>query len=133
MLHSKKLYSIFCHMYKSKDNGKCTCLHSKILGRPGLKGMPLLFGLFQGYYWDLGYICILKVGSLPTSSCIFCFQHWQIPLGRRFRSLKIWFVLRLYGITGIQKHIRKVSDEKCCMTSTLYNTTIRPMAILAFY
>ncbi|KAL0273788.1 UNVERIFIED_CONTAM: hypothetical protein PYX00_006381 [Menopon gallinae] len=36
-----------------------------------------------------------------------CSQHWQIPLGRRFRSLKLWFVLRLYGVENIQKHIRK--------------------------
>lgn len=35
------------------------------------------------------------------------FRHWQIPLGRRFRSLKIWFVLRLYGIQKIQMYIRK--------------------------
>lgn len=35
------------------------------------------------------------------------YRHWQIPLGRRFRSLKIWFVLRIYGAEGIRKHIRK--------------------------
>ncbi|XP_065836685.1 aromatic-L-amino-acid decarboxylase-like [Oscarella lobularis] len=35
------------------------------------------------------------------------YMHWQVPLGRRFRSLKLWFVLRLFGITGIQNHIRK--------------------------
>ena len=34
------------------------------------------------------------------------YRHWQIPLGRRFRSLKLWFVLRLYGVEGIQAHIR---------------------------
>ncbi|KAF5298428.1 hypothetical protein FQR65_LT01206 [Abscondita terminalis] len=34
------------------------------------------------------------------------YRHWQIPLGRRFRSLKLWFVLRIYGIDGLQKHIR---------------------------
>ncbi|RXG54183.1 Aromatic-L-amino-acid decarboxylase [Armadillidium vulgare] len=34
------------------------------------------------------------------------YRHWQIPLGRRFRSLKLWFVMRLYGKSGIQKHIR---------------------------
>uniref|UniRef100_A0A3B4DV82 Aromatic-L-amino-acid decarboxylase n=1 Tax=Pygocentrus nattereri TaxID=42514 RepID=A0A3B4DV82_PYGNA len=33
--------------------------------------------------------------------------HWQIPLGRRFRSLKIWFVFRMYGLRGLQDHIRK--------------------------
>ncbi|XP_034939789.1 aromatic-L-amino-acid decarboxylase [Chelonus insularis] len=35
------------------------------------------------------------------------YRHWQIPLGRRFRSLKLWFVLRLYGIENLQKFIRK--------------------------
>ena len=34
------------------------------------------------------------------------YRHWQIPLGRRFRSLKLWFVMRLYGVEGIQAHIR---------------------------
>jgi aromatic-L-amino-acid decarboxylase len=34
------------------------------------------------------------------------YRDWQIPLGRRFRSLKIWFVLRSYGIEGLQAHIR---------------------------
>ncbi|CAG4963954.1 unnamed protein product [Colias eurytheme] len=33
--------------------------------------------------------------------------HWQIPLSRRFRALKLWFVLRNYGISGLQKHIRE--------------------------
>lgn len=35
------------------------------------------------------------------------YRDWQIPLGRRFRSLKIWFVLRTYGINGLKAHIRK--------------------------
>uniref|UniRef100_A0A671XC76 Aromatic-L-amino-acid decarboxylase n=1 Tax=Sparus aurata TaxID=8175 RepID=A0A671XC76_SPAAU len=34
-------------------------------------------------------------------------RHWQIPLGRRFRSLKLWFVFRMYGLSGLQAHIRK--------------------------
>ncbi|XP_008553532.1 3,4-dihydroxyphenylacetaldehyde synthase-like [Microplitis demolitor] len=34
------------------------------------------------------------------------YRHWQIPLGRRFRSLKLWFVLRIYGVSGLQKYIR---------------------------
>ncbi|XP_015602409.1 aromatic-L-amino-acid decarboxylase isoform X1 [Cephus cinctus] len=36
------------------------------------------------------------------------YRHWQIPLGRRFRALKLWFVLRLYGIEGLQNHIRRM-------------------------
>ncbi|RGP78450.1 aromatic-l-amino-acid decarboxylase [Fusarium longipes] len=34
------------------------------------------------------------------------YRDWQIPLGRRFRSLKLWFVMRSFGISGLQKHIR---------------------------
>lgn len=35
------------------------------------------------------------------------YRDWQIPLGRRFRSLKIWFVLRSYGLQGLRNYIRK--------------------------
>ncbi|TRY63219.1 hypothetical protein TCAL_11316, partial [Tigriopus californicus] len=35
------------------------------------------------------------------------YMHWQVPLSRRFRALKLWFVLRNYGISGLQKHIRE--------------------------
>ena len=35
-------------------------------------------------------------------------QHWGIPLSRRFRSLKLWFVIRSYGVEGLQKYIREV-------------------------
>ncbi|KAI9709484.1 MAG: hypothetical protein M1820_003244 [Bogoriella megaspora] len=35
------------------------------------------------------------------------YRDWQIPLGRRFRSLKIWFVMRSYGINGFKAHIRR--------------------------
>ncbi|KAM0722217.1 hypothetical protein Q7P37_001658 [Cladosporium fusiforme] len=34
------------------------------------------------------------------------YRDWQIPLGRRFRALKIWFVLRTWGVEGLQAHIR---------------------------
>ncbi|XP_046737366.1 aromatic-L-amino-acid decarboxylase-like [Diprion similis] len=35
------------------------------------------------------------------------YRHWQIPLGRRFRSLKLWFVMRIYGVEGIRNYIRR--------------------------
>ena len=35
------------------------------------------------------------------------YRDWQIPLGRRFRSLKLWFVIRHYGLEGLQFHIRQ--------------------------
>ena len=34
------------------------------------------------------------------------YSELTIPLGRRFRALKIWFVLRAYGLSGIRTMIR---------------------------
>lgn len=34
------------------------------------------------------------------------YRHWGIPLSRRFRALKLWFVMRSYGIIGLQRYIR---------------------------
>jgi aromatic-L-amino-acid decarboxylase len=34
------------------------------------------------------------------------YRDWQIPLGRRFRALKLWSVLRWYGLDGLREHIR---------------------------
>jgi aromatic-L-amino-acid/L-tryptophan decarboxylase len=35
------------------------------------------------------------------------YRDWQIPLGRRFRALKLWYVIRHYGVKGLQHHIRE--------------------------
>lgn len=35
------------------------------------------------------------------------YRDWQIPLGRRFRALKLWFVIRHYGVEGLRHHIRQ--------------------------
>jgi aromatic-L-amino-acid decarboxylase len=35
------------------------------------------------------------------------FRDWGIQLGRRFRALKLWFVLRSYGVAGLQEIIRR--------------------------
>ncbi|OAX76934.1 hypothetical protein ACJ72_08773, partial [Emergomyces africanus] len=35
------------------------------------------------------------------------FRNWGIPLGRRFRALKVWFVMRSYGLSGMKAHIRR--------------------------
>jgi aromatic-L-amino-acid decarboxylase len=38
------------------------------------------------------------------------YRDWGVPLGRRFRALKLWFVLRAYGVRGIQDQIRAHVD-----------------------
>lgn len=40
------------------------------------------------------------------SGAVTDYRNWGIPLGRRFRALKIWFVMRVYGLDGMKKHIR---------------------------
>ena len=35
------------------------------------------------------------------------YRHWGIPLSRRFRSLKLWFTIRSYGVEGLQEYIRQ--------------------------
>ncbi len=35
------------------------------------------------------------------------YRDWGIQLGRRFRALKLWFVIRDYGVEGLQKLIKK--------------------------
>ena len=35
------------------------------------------------------------------------YRDWHVPLGRRFRSLKLWFVIRHYGAEGLRSHVRR--------------------------
>ena len=37
------------------------------------------------------------------------YRNWGLVLGRRFRSLKVWFALRGFGVEGYQAHIRRVN------------------------
>ncbi|HEV2887633.1 MAG TPA: pyridoxal-dependent decarboxylase [Jatrophihabitans sp.] len=44
--------------------------------------------------------------SATESGAVFDYRDWQVPLGRRFRALKLWTVLRWYGAEGLRAHIR---------------------------
>ncbi len=35
------------------------------------------------------------------------YRDWHVPLGRRFRALKLWFVIRHYGARGLRAHVRQ--------------------------
>jgi len=42
-----------------------------------------------------------------ASGQVIDYRDWHVPLGRRFRALKLWFVLRSYGAEGIRHHVRE--------------------------
>ena len=53
------------------------------------------------------------------SNSVFDYRDWQIPLGRRFRSLKLWSVIRHYGIKGMQAHIRQHMESAKALTEKI--------------
>ncbi|WFE57070.1 pyridoxal-dependent decarboxylase [Micromonospora sp. WMMD712] len=44
--------------------------------------------------------------AASDSGAVVDYRDWQVPLGRRFRALKLWFVLRWYGVEGLRAHVR---------------------------
>lgn len=42
-----------------------------------------------------------------ASGAVIDYRDWHIPLGRRFRALKLWFVIRHYGVEGLKSQIRE--------------------------
>jgi len=41
------------------------------------------------------------------SGAVIDYRDWQVPLGRRFRALKLWCVIRAYGVEGLRHHVRE--------------------------
>lgn len=66
------------------------------------------------------------------------YRHWQIPLGRRFRALKVWMVLRTLGTQTIQTNIRHHIElakvfENCIMSDDRFEiVTKRSMGLVCF-
>jgi aromatic-L-amino-acid decarboxylase len=42
----------------------------------------------------------------PGHEEIVNYSEWSVPLGRRFRALKLWFLIRAYGLEGLRTRIR---------------------------
>jgi aromatic-L-amino-acid/L-tryptophan decarboxylase len=57
----------------------------------------------------LGALSILPEylrNAATESGAVIDYRDWHVPLGRRFRALKLWAVLRWYGAEGLRAHIR---------------------------
>lgn len=44
--------------------------------------------------------------TASDAGAVIDYRDWQVPLGRRFRALKLWFVMRHYGLVAMRDHIR---------------------------
>ena len=66
-------------------------------------------------------------------------SDWGIPLGRRFRSLKLWFVMRYYGLEGLQEKLRyhielaKWLENEIIKSSEFELIVPRSMNLLCFH
>ncbi|KAF8531528.1 pyridoxal phosphate-dependent transferase [Gautieria morchelliformis] len=66
------------------------------------------------------------------------YRNWQLALGRRFRSLKVWFVLRSYGVQGFRNHLRKGVElanrfSSLLEASSQFELVVRPSITLTVF
>jgi len=45
--------------------------------------------------------------AATESGAVIDYRDWHVQLGRRFRALKLWFVIRSYGVEGLRHHVRR--------------------------
>jgi aromatic-L-amino-acid decarboxylase len=45
--------------------------------------------------------------AASASGAVIDYSDWQVPLGRRFRALKLWMTLRMFGAEALRDHIRR--------------------------
>lgn len=56
---------------------------------------------------------VLSIGGsyLQSPGNVKNFRDWGIPLGRRFRALKLWCLIREQGVEGLQRRLRRDSEN----------------------
>lgn len=116
-------YGIWIHVDAAYAGSACICPEF----RHYLNGIERVDSFsFSPHKWLLSYLdccCLwvklpgLLVKALSTdpeylknkpseSNSVVDFKDWQVGTGRRFKSLRLWMVLRSYGVFNLQSHIR---------------------------
>ncbi|MDJ0614583.1 MAG: pyridoxal-dependent decarboxylase [Rhizobiaceae bacterium] len=71
-----------------------------------------------------------------TGQSVTNFSEWTVPLGRRFRALKLWFVMRAYGMENLRTRIRNHitwAQELCGMITAMDGFEIVTEPILSLF
>jgi len=117
-------YPIWLHIDAAHSGASLICAEHRwqIKGIEGADSFAfnphkwLLTNFDCGCFWTADAAALTRALSVTPeylrnaasdSGDVIDYRDWQIPLGRRFRALKLWFVMRHYGIDGLQAHIRR--------------------------
>jgi aromatic-L-amino-acid decarboxylase len=90
-LDSADSYCFDCHKWML-TNFDCTCFYVR-----NRKELTETLAITPEYLRN----------AASTSGAVVDFRDWHIPLGRRFRSLKLWCVIRSYGVEGLRVMVRR--------------------------
>lgn len=66
------------------------------------------------------------------------YSEWTVPLGRRFRALKLWFLIRAYGLDGLRERIRnhvawtEEAETRLAALPKIEIATTRRLALFTF-
>jgi aromatic-L-amino-acid decarboxylase len=61
----------------------------------------------EAYVRTLSILPEFLRNQATATGLVIDYRDWQIPLGRRFRALKLWFVIRHYGVEGLRFHVQR--------------------------
>uniref|UniRef100_A0A5B7A7J3 L-tryptophan decarboxylase n=1 Tax=Davidia involucrata TaxID=16924 RepID=A0A5B7A7J3_DAVIN len=123
LAHVANDYDVWFHVDAAYAGSACICPEF----RHYLDGIELADSLsLSPHKWLLSYLdccCLwvktpsLLLKALSTdpeylknkpseSNSVVDYKDWQVGTGRRFKSLRLWFVMRSYGVLNLQSHIR---------------------------
>jgi aromatic-L-amino-acid decarboxylase len=122
LAHEARQHNIWLHVDAAHSGAACICPEHRWMIE-GVSGADSF--CFNPHKWlltnfDCGCLWIADRAPLMAalsvtpeylrntasdSGSVIDYRDWQIPLGRRFRALKLWFVMRCYGVEGLQRYI----------------------------